>query len=133
MNKKLNMRRFSIRKFWTNYKRGYGQVSLLLNASMLGLSLYTALVVSVTGIAKETLLTIIIVAGILAVIFMAWFGNWDYSNKRTFYKKDAEIEYRNNPFVQDSVRFNIELGKALGVDTSVWEKWLNDDQHKGDT
>jgi hypothetical protein len=116
----------NIREFFTNYKKGYNQAVVVMNGFALLLQLYTAIRVSV-GQQVPTLLLIaaIGVMAVAGVLTVNRFGNWDYTSKKSLFKKDVEIEIKNHPYHQDTVRFNLMMAEAHGLDASFLEKWCN--------
>jgi hypothetical protein len=53
---------------------------------------------------------------------MVVFGRWQYHFRRSFYKKDVEVEALNNPLTQAQNRLFIDIAKKVGVDASEFEK-----------
>lgn len=115
----------SIRIIWTYFKEGYSEIGYVLSAVQLGLAIYTALILTLTSIPKTEVLLLLIAVGALSVCSMISFGRWQYTSHRSLYKKDAETEALNNPFMQAQNRLLVELAKKAGVNTAEFEKkWI---------
>lgn len=113
------------REQWTRYKKAYVEFGFILGALSLGLQLYTALILTLTSVPKFDIIIILIVGGALMGISFVFFGRWQYFNKRSFYKKDAEIEALNNPYSQAVNIMLAKIADATGVDSSEFKrKWI---------
>lgn len=116
-----------IREFFTNYKKGYNQFVVVMNGFSLLLTFYTAIRVSVgEQVPTAVLIALIGAVAVVGVLTVNRFGNWDYTSKRSLFRKDVEIEIKNHPYHQDTVRFNLMMAEAHGLDASFLEKWKND-------
>lgn len=114
-----------IRRFFTNYKRGYSQFAVMSSGATLLLSLYTALVISIGGyVSKWLIIGVLIACAGVAVLILSKFGEWDYNNIRSIYRQDCEIEITSHPYRQDSIILDMAVARAVGVDPAILEKWV---------
>lgn len=89
------------------------------------LSLFTALKITLASyLPTWEIICLVLVVGIVGAVALCNFGNWDYTHRRTLYKKDVEIETLNNEYTQSQIKFHVAMGKKMGIDVSEIEKWV---------